>query len=83
MRIQQGVMWDFGADIINDVSGLTYDPDMTKTIKETGLNVVIMHSRGTPKDMDNLCQYKRYCRRSLFRTCKRVQKAVESGGTAG
>lgn len=73
------VMWDFGADIINDVSGLTYDPDMTKTIKETGLNVVIMHSRGTPKDMDNLCQYKDTAEEVYFELVKRVQKAVESG----
>ncbi len=73
------VMWDFGADIINDVSGLTYDPDMTKTIKETGLNVVIMHSRGTPKDMDNLCQYKDAAEEVYFELVKRVQKAVESG----
>ncbi len=73
------VMWDFGADIINDVSGLTYDPDMTKTIKETGLNVVIMHSRGTPKDMDNLCQYKDAAEEVYFELLKRVQKAVESG----
>lgn len=73
------VMWDFGADIINDVSGLTYDPDMTKAIKETGLNVVIMHSRGTPKDMDNLCQYKDAAEEVYFELVKRVQKAVESG----
>ncbi len=73
------VMGDFGADIINDVSGLTYDPDMTKTIKETGLNVVIMHSRGTPKDMDNLCQYKDAAEEVYFELLKRVQKAVESG----
>ena len=73
-------MWDFGADIINDVSGLTYDPDMTKTIKETGLNVVIMHSRGTPKDMDNLCQYKNTAEEVYFELVKKSTKSSRIRG---
>ena len=70
---------ELGADIINDVSGLTYDPDMAKTVKETGLKVVIMHSRGTPKDMDSLCNYKNVTEEVYFELLDRVQKASDIG----
>ncbi len=72
-------MADLGADIINDVSGLTYDKNMTKTIRETGLEAVIMHSRGTPKDMDGLCDYKNVMDEVYFELQERAQKAIDSG----
>ncbi len=40
-----------GADIINDISGLTFDPQMAALAAETGAGVVIMHIKGTPRDM--------------------------------
>jgi len=40
-----------GADIINDISGLSFDPDMAKTVARFGVPVIIMHIKGTPKDM--------------------------------
>lgn len=70
---------ELGADIINDVSGLTFDPDMAKTVKETGLEIVIMHSRGTPKDMDALCDYKNVTDEVYFELRDRVQKALDIG----
>jgi len=39
-----------GADIINDVSGLQWDPKMKKTIAGLECGVVIMHTRGRPDD---------------------------------
>ena len=42
---------DAGADIINDVSGLTLDPEMVSVAAETGAGVVVMHMRGLPKTM--------------------------------
>ena len=47
-----------GADIINDVSGLKFDRNMADTIAKFNAKVVIMHSRSTPKNMDNMCIYK-------------------------
>lgn len=73
------VMADLGADIINDVSGLTFDPDMIAAIKETGLNVVIMHSRGNPQNMDNLCNYKNLLDEVYFELRERVQNAIDGG----
>ncbi len=51
-------MLNLGADIINDVSGLCYDPNMVDLIRNSSCQIVIMHSKGTPLTMDNLCQYK-------------------------
>ncbi len=42
---------DAGAFLVNDVSGLRFDPEMAGLIAEKGVSVVIMHMRGTPKDM--------------------------------
>ena len=43
---------DRGAAIINDVTGLR-DPDMRAVCAATGAGVVIMHMRGTPRDMQD------------------------------
>lgn len=40
-----------GAHIINDVSGLTYEPGMPELIAETGVPYVLMHRRGTAQSM--------------------------------
>lgn len=40
---------DAGADIINDVSGLTWDPEMAATCAQAGCGLVLMHSRGKPQ----------------------------------
>ena len=38
-------------DLINDVSGLTYDPETINFLKKTKKPFVIHHMKGTPKDM--------------------------------
>lgn len=48
---------DAGASIVNDVSGLTYDPGAAALVAARGCKAVIMHSRGTPADMQLLTQY--------------------------
>lgn len=40
-----------GAEIINDVTALQGDPDMTTVAAETGAGVILMHMRGTPRTM--------------------------------
>lgn len=48
---------EFGADIINDISGGDMDHEMFDTV--AGLNVpyVLMHMRGTPASMQTLTEY--------------------------
>src|SRR6202035_3040545 len=43
-----------GAEIVNDVSGFLWDPQMRKTLAELGCGVVLMHTRGTPEDWRDL-----------------------------
>lgn len=40
-----------GADIINDISALRFDPDMAPLAAATGAPVILMHMKGTPRDM--------------------------------
>lgn len=42
---------DAGASMVNDISGLRFDPEMSGVVSEYGVPVVVMHIRGTPKDM--------------------------------
>lgn len=46
-----------GADIINDVSGLSFDPAAGRVAAETGAPVVLMHMRGDPMTMDRHTDY--------------------------
>jgi len=40
-----------GAEMVNDISGMTFDSNMAKLISESKLPVVLMHIKGTPKNM--------------------------------
>lgn len=42
-----------GAEIINDVTGLTGDPDMIDVARQSGAAVCAMHMRGTPMTMQD------------------------------
>jgi len=42
---------DAGAHMINDISGLRFDPEMARVVADYGAAVVIMHMQGTPRDM--------------------------------
>jgi len=42
---------DAGASMVNDISGLRFDPEMTKVVSEYKVPVVVMHIKGKPKDM--------------------------------
>jgi dihydropteroate synthase len=46
-----------GADLVNDVSGLTFDPEMAAVVAQAGVPVVLQHMRGTPRDMMRLADY--------------------------
>lgn len=48
---------DAGAAIVNDVSAGTYDREMLPLVAERGVDVVLMHMRGTPKTMDAEAEY--------------------------
>lgn len=46
-----------GADLINDVSGLSGGAEMVEMLKESGAGYVLMHTQGTPKTMQKAPEY--------------------------
>ncbi|MGB0992959.1 MAG: dihydropteroate synthase [Akkermansiaceae bacterium] len=46
-----------GADIVNDVTGLTADEQMLPLCVKTGVGVVVMHMQGTPETMQKNPNY--------------------------
>jgi dihydropteroate synthase len=48
---------DAGADIVNDISGGTFDPEMLPTVASLGVPVILMHIRGNPQTMQQLTDY--------------------------
>ena len=48
---------DAGADIVNDISGLTVDPKMVEVCAQTGCGVICMHMQGTPQTMQTEPHY--------------------------
>ena len=42
---------DAGATVINDISGLTFDPEMAALAAERGVPVIVMHLLGSPRDI--------------------------------
>jgi dihydropteroate synthase len=49
-----------GASIINDISGLRFDPKMPEIVARHNVPVVIMHIKGTPKNMQKNPCYKAF-----------------------
>jgi dihydropteroate synthase len=46
-----------GADVVNDISGGTYDRAMLSTVADLGVPVILMHLRGTPATMQQHTDY--------------------------
>jgi len=46
-----------GADLVNDISGATYDAEMLPVVAASGVPIVLMHIRGTPQTMQQLTNY--------------------------
>lgn len=48
---------DAGADVINDVSGFRFDPELADVVAERNAPVILMHSIGTPETMQAQAKY--------------------------
>ena len=47
-----------GADLINDISGATFDSEMLSTVAHLKVPIIMMHIRGTPQTMQKLTDYR-------------------------
>ncbi|HEX4385338.1 MAG TPA: dihydropteroate synthase [Myxococcales bacterium] len=66
-----------GAEIVNDVSGLARDPRMGEAVR--GAAVLLMHSRGTPKEMGQRAVYQDLQAEILAELGQALQRAREAG----
>jgi dihydropteroate synthase len=48
---------EHGARIVNDISACRRDPRMVELVRESGATVVLMHMKGTPRDMQRDPRY--------------------------
>ena len=67
-----------GADIINDVSFLS-NPEFVNICAHENKKLVIMHSKGDAKTMDNLCDYDNLIDEIYSEIFKKAQFALENG----
>jgi Dihydropteroate synthase (EC 2.5.1.15) len=68
-----------GAEIVNDISGLNYDPDMASTVATYGASLVAMHMKGTPRTMQENPEYSDLIKEVTIYLSKSIEKANESG----
>ena len=68
-----------GADMINDVSGGTFDDDMFSTVAALNVPIILMHLRGTPKTMQQLTQYDDLTSEIITFLQSRIKAAIASG----
>ena len=47
----------YGANIVNDISGLSHDPDMIDLVVKNNIPVILMHMQGDPKSMQKNPSY--------------------------
>ena len=56
-NIARWTIEEYGAGIINDISGGSLDKDMFKTVTELQVPYILMHMRGTPQTMQTQTDY--------------------------
>ena len=68
-----------GADIINDVSGLSFDNNMIGIVESFNIPVVIMHMKGNPQNMQLNPEYKDIVNEILDFFKMKIKIAIQSG----
>jgi dihydropteroate synthase len=70
---------DAGAHMINDVSGLAFDPDAIPLLAARDCAVALMHSRGTPATMQSLAAYDDVAVETVRELAGRIEAATTGG----
>ena len=68
-----------GADIVNDISGATFDPQMLSTVAKLDVPIILMHIRGNPRTMQSLTDYQDVVREVKEFLLTQVEKAIAAG----
>lgn len=68
-----------GADVVNDISGGTFDLEMFPTVASLGVPYILMHIRGTPQTMQQMTDYDDVMV-EIVRFCQQqIQQAAAAG----
>jgi len=70
---------EYGAKIINDISGGSFEPDIMETVAKHSAAFIIMHIKGTPQTMQNTPTYGNVVEEVYDYLYKQVKKAEEAG----
>lgn len=70
---------EWGADMINDISGGTLDDEMFATIARLHVPYVLMHTRGTPETMSSLTDYNDVAAEVLEWLARRIDEMRQLG----
>lgn len=68
-----------GADIINDISAMEADARMADVVQKSNAPIILMHMRGTPKNMQQNCEYKNVVEEVAVYLAQRAQLLRERG----
>lgn len=68
-----------GASVINDISAMTFDPEMLSVAAGTGASVILMHTRGRPESMQDDLVYGDL----MGEVCGSLEKALDLAVDAG
>ena len=67
-----------GANLVNDISGMTFDPKMAETIAEFNAAVCLMHIKGAPRNMQIDPHYDNLIDEILHFLDNSVKKAIDA-----
>jgi len=70
---------EHGVSIINDVSGLTRDPNMMSIVAKSKVGLVLMHSKGTPQTMQRHPRYRNVVHEVYDFLEKQIKQAIAGG----
>ena len=68
-----------GADIINDISGLSFNNGLEEVVSQKGVYIILMHMRGKPADMQKRAVYNDVINEVLEELDISIAKALGAG----
>ena len=70
---------DLGAAIVNDISGLSYDPTLASVVAKRGVPVILMHNRGQSQQMYREASYQNIGEEIVAELRIAIDRAVNAG----
>ncbi|MBW4672063.1 MAG: dihydropteroate synthase [Cyanomargarita calcarea GSE-NOS-MK-12-04C] len=68
-----------GADMVNDISGGTFDPEMFTTVAKSAVPIILMHIRGNPQTMQQMTDYPDVMAEIQSFLATQIEKAIAAG----